>query len=137
MRSLVVLVLAAGCGHKAADTSEWCLKYINHVRARGTADVKAMTAADDRQTGANGLLGMVGSDPALEVAFDACSDADGDLGDVIDKRRIAVVEAQKRIASYVTSHASAPLDDSQAKELVHLVEALTTAYTDPALAAEH
>jgi hypothetical protein len=74
---------------------------------------------------------MVGNGPALEVAFDACSDADGDLGDIIDKRRIAVVEAQKRITTYVKAHASASLDDAQAKELVHLVEDLTIAYTDP------
>jgi hypothetical protein len=136
VRSLVVLVLAAGCGHKAAPTSDWCFKYINDLRVRGAADVRAMTSHEGDRRAADALLAMVGSGPALEVAFDACSDADGDLADVVDTRKSRVAAQQSQIATYVSQHTSAPLDDSQAKELVHLIEQLATAYTDPALAAE-
>jgi hypothetical protein len=135
MRPLVVLVLAAACGHKAAPTSDWCFKYINDVRVRGDAAVRAMTSNEaDRRGAANFLLAMVGPGPALEVAFDACSDADGDLAEVVDTRKSRVAGQQSLIASYVSQHTSAPLDDAQAKELVHLIEQLATAYTDPALA---
>jgi hypothetical protein len=108
MRSLVVLVLAAACGHKAAPTSDWCFKYINDVRVRGDAAVRAMTSNEaDRRGAANFLLALVGPGPALEVAFDACSDADGDLAEVVDTRKSRVAAQQSLIATYVSQHTSA------------------------------
>ena len=68
MRSLAILALAAGCSHKSAPTTEWCQTYCNELRVRAAGDVRAMTLNEDnRRHGAQELLAMVGSDPAINV----------------------------------------------------------------------
>jgi hypothetical protein len=100
------------------------------VRTRATADVEAMmlNEASHRQ-GAEDLLAMVGSDPAINVAFKVCSDADDDDADRVAVRNLRVLDLQTKISNYVLSHGNAALDEPQAKELKQLIEQLAETYT--------
>ena len=122
MRSLVILALAAGCSHKSAPTGEWCLSYLNDFRARAAADILALNDATHRDE----LLAMVGADPARTVAFNACSDADGDTEEQRRARDQHVVDAAHAVTLYVLTHV--PADP---KELQALVTQLADAYTIP------
>lgn len=133
LRSLAILALVASCGHKAAPTSEWCMTYVNQLRSRATADIDWMKQNEtSRRHGTEELLSMVQSDPAIEVAFKACSDADDDDADHVAARRLSLHDWQAKISAYVFQHSNAALDDQQAKELAQLVEQLVEAYTEPA-----
>jgi len=123
MRSLVIFALAAGCSHKSAPTSEWCLSYLNDFRARASADILALNDAAHRDE----LLAMVGADPARTVAFNVCSDADEDTDERRQARGQRVVDASHAVTLYVLTHV--PLGDP--KELQALVTQLADAYTVP------
>jgi hypothetical protein len=130
MRSLAILALAVGCSHRYPPTSEWCLTYLNGLRTRATADVQAMTLNDaSHRHGAEELLTMVGSDPAINVAFEVCADADDDDADRVAARNLRVLDLQTKISNYVLVHGNAALDEPQAKELGRLVEQLAETYT--------
>lgn len=122
MRCLLVVALVAGCSHKSAPTSEWCLSYLNDFRARAAADVTALADATHRDE----LLAMVGSDPAHAIAFAACSDADGDAPEVREARAQRVIDLQHEVTLYVLSHAVA-----DPRELQALITQLADAYTIP------
>ena len=133
MRSLVILALAVGCSHKSAPTSKWCQSYLNALRLRAAGDVHAMTLNEaNRRHGAQELLAMIGSDPAINVAFDVCSDANDDPPARWEARSLRVIDLQAKISSYVIVHSDAALDEAQAKELLQLVEQLANTYTDSA-----
>jgi len=133
MRSLIVLALAAGCSHKSAPTNKWCQSYLNELRLRAAGDVNAMTLNEvSRRLGAEELRAMVGSDPAINVAFNVCSDAVDDPPARYGERGLRVIDLQAKILSYVNVHSDVALDEIQAKQLVQLVEQLADAYTDSA-----
>ena len=133
MRSLVILALAAGCSHKSAPSGEWCQTYLDELRLRAAGDIRAMTLNEDnRRHGAQELLAMVGSAPAINVAFKVCSDAAGDPAARVGARNLRVIDLQMKISDYVIVHTDAGLDEAQAKQLEQLVEQLANTYTDPA-----
>lgn len=134
MRSLVVLALAAGCNQHSAPTSKWCQTYVNELRLRAAGDVHAMTLNEaNRRHGAEELRAMVGSDPAINVAFNVCSDAARDSPERSEARSLRLIDLQAKISSYVIVHSDAALDETQAKQLGQLVEQLADTYTDQAV----
>lgn len=129
MRLLVILVLAA-CSHKSAPTSEWCKTYVDELRVRGARSVEQMTKTENfRRHGSEELLAMVGFDPAIDVAFNACSDAAGDSLARAETRKLRVNDLQAQIARFVLRDTA--LDAAQAKQLGLLVEQLATAHSEP------
>ena len=127
VRFFVILALAAGCGAKPAPTREWCQSYVNELRQRGTYAIRAMTLNEANRE----LLGMVGSDPAIRVALQVCSDGNGDSARVAETRALRTIDLQHQITATVLSR-SGQLDDARAKKLGELVDQLATAYTEPA-----
>ncbi len=122
MRRFVLIAVLAGCSHKSAPTTDWCLSYLNDFRSRAAADVAALGDATRRED----LLAMVGSDPAHTIAFDVCSDADEDTPERHEARKQHVIDLQKSVTLYVLSHAVANPTELQA-----LVTQVANMYTDP------
>lgn len=133
MRSLLILALAAGCNHKSAPTDDWCQTYVDELRRRAEGNVHSMTLSDaNRRFAVERLRAMVGSDPALAVAFEVCSDAADDSPASKEARALRINDLHHDIANYVVDHGEVAPGEAQARQFKQLFEQLAHAYADPA-----
>jgi hypothetical protein len=135
MRSIVVLVLLAGCSHPAQPpTRQWCEQYVADLSDRAKQDVKELRSPNPQYAfpqPAPDLTMLVLYNPAGKIAESVCSAAHHDSVADAKQRHLEISSDLSSIDRYIPHTADTQLSDVDAEVMDTLIDDLAKAYTEP------